>query len=622
MRLKSLWISEYKNLKDFSLTFANDNFIDIFVGKNGSGKSNLFEALIEIFRHIYEFDKSGQNINFDYSITYEIDNKSTTIVYKGNQLIINDKERKNVRQTLVPDNILIYYSGHNTIISSLISRYKEVFNKRIQLAGVGESRRFISIGPEYKELLLAVILMQPTTNKARGYVLKKLGIRNVGTEVKVILNRPGYAAGKTDYNVDTFIPETSYWKAQGITKNFLDKLSASISTYSKGPHRDEGYLPSSDKYINYYDINKVNNIFIDNNSLDLFQQFDNLNTIGMLSEISIPIILENNLEATITHFSDGQFQSVYIYAVTELFKDKNCITLLDEPDSFLHPEWQFDFLNQISDITNVATKTNHTLMSSHSAVTLINHESDNVNMLTIRENKVLQINVNKNYAIKELSSSQIKYSKDEDILNILHRVSIEEKPIFFTEGSTDPVILETAWNKLYDEPIPFIPILAFNCEYLRRILQDERILNELNGLSVFGMFDFDEAYNDWNALATKQSWAPIVEDPYSGLLVGDTSKNRYAFLLPVPKIPEIETLVINSKEGTHYGYKSKMAIEHLFYADDKAETFFGKETVLGGAEIVIFNGDKTKFAEDIIPEIDDSHFEVFRPMFDFVKSKC
>ena len=34
MRLKSLYISHYKNLRDFSLTFESGSFIDIFVGKN------------------------------------------------------------------------------------------------------------------------------------------------------------------------------------------------------------------------------------------------------------------------------------------------------------------------------------------------------------------------------------------------------------------------------------------------------------------------------------------------------------------------------------------------------------------------------------------------------------
>ena len=58
MRLTSVYISQYKNLRDFSLSFDGGSFIDVFVGKNGTGKSNLFEALIEIFRSMFEFIKS------------------------------------------------------------------------------------------------------------------------------------------------------------------------------------------------------------------------------------------------------------------------------------------------------------------------------------------------------------------------------------------------------------------------------------------------------------------------------------------------------------------------------------------------------------------------------------
>ena len=52
MRLQNVHISDYKNLKDFTLSFDNDSFLDVFVGKNGTGKPNLFEALIEIFRNL------------------------------------------------------------------------------------------------------------------------------------------------------------------------------------------------------------------------------------------------------------------------------------------------------------------------------------------------------------------------------------------------------------------------------------------------------------------------------------------------------------------------------------------------------------------------------------------
>ncbi len=58
MRLTSLHIGQYKNLRNFSLSFDGGSFFDVFVGKNGTGKSNLFEALIEIFRAMFAFIKS------------------------------------------------------------------------------------------------------------------------------------------------------------------------------------------------------------------------------------------------------------------------------------------------------------------------------------------------------------------------------------------------------------------------------------------------------------------------------------------------------------------------------------------------------------------------------------
>ncbi|MBQ1175798.1 MAG: AAA family ATPase [Treponema sp.] len=45
MRLKHFYIKDYKNLKDFSLDFENGNGLSILIGNNGSGKSNVLEAI-------------------------------------------------------------------------------------------------------------------------------------------------------------------------------------------------------------------------------------------------------------------------------------------------------------------------------------------------------------------------------------------------------------------------------------------------------------------------------------------------------------------------------------------------------------------------------------------------
>jgi energy-coupling factor transporter ATP-binding protein EcfA2 len=70
-------ISQYKNLKDFALNFDGNSFIDVFVGKNATGKSNLFKALIKIFRHIVEFDREKAEPSFNYRLKYEIDGRGS-----------------------------------------------------------------------------------------------------------------------------------------------------------------------------------------------------------------------------------------------------------------------------------------------------------------------------------------------------------------------------------------------------------------------------------------------------------------------------------------------------------------------------------------------------------------
>lgn len=52
MKLDRLWIKDFKNLKDFKVNFDEKNFVTVVIDWNGTGKSNLFEALAIIFRNL------------------------------------------------------------------------------------------------------------------------------------------------------------------------------------------------------------------------------------------------------------------------------------------------------------------------------------------------------------------------------------------------------------------------------------------------------------------------------------------------------------------------------------------------------------------------------------------
>lgn len=617
MRLKHVHISNYKNLKDFDLSFDSDSFLEIFVGKNGSGKSNFFEALIEIFRHLDESDDAL--IDFDYELAYEIEGKKTEIVWKNSTLSVNGKEQKTLGGAPKPDNILVYYSGHNDTVTTLIDKYESAFRKNIKTADASENRYFIGIGSDYKELLLTTILLQPEASVCRKYICRRLGIEAVAPDLKITLKRPYYALDKPQFNVQNNNAETQFWKAEGSTKAFLDLLNSCASIQSdKGPVRAHGYQANDDKYIFYINCEKLRNAFSRKDPHELFNALDKLKVLEMLDGISVELALVGGEPAYTSYFSDGQFQSVYIYAITELFKTRHCLTLLDEPDSFLHPEWQHEFLSQVFDISEAAAQTNHTLLSSHSASTVSSLAESQISLFEIDGNTVKVSKVPKGQVISSLSAGLITFSESEARLNIQHVLSNTTKPVLFTEGITDEIILEKAWAKLYPAvDCPFEIQNAFDCIFLANLLSREDLYSNHPGRKFFGIFDFDEAYNRWNGL----SKGMIESDPSKCLTKKRAANEGYGLLLPVPATLSVKNQVLNAATGGTYKHNSLLTIELLFHDVLGLEAHFAVDTERTD-NFKKFVGDKVDFAKRIVPTLDRQHFRVFEPIFDFIKLKC
>ena len=619
MHLISLTISQYKNLRDFSLSFDGNSFIDVFVGKNGSGKSTLFEALTEIFRHLFEYDKEKGNPGFDYTIKYEIDGTKTEIAWNAGALTIDGKARATLGKTPLPDNVLIYYSGHNTTVVDLVQRYEDSFRKRIKGANLDESRRFIGVGSEYKALLLSVLLTQPERVKARQFVCQKLGIQNIGADLQLVLQRPSFATGALKAldaeSIENFDPRTHYWGADGITRDFLDKLVTCV----KGEFNHGNVFDAdNDRYQIPVNIELLQQRFAYQSMSDIFRQLDNLKTLGMLADISIPLTLTNGLTATIAHFSDGQFQSVYIYSIVELFKDRNCLILLDEPDAFLHPEWQFDFLRQVFDITDAAAKTSHVLMSSHSAATLCPIEDQQINLFRIENSVVSCCRRSKKDVIHELSDSFIQYSEDESRLLIDNVIRSSSRPILFVEDPSDVSILNTAYKKLYpNEDIAILVQDAFDRGFIKVLFARNEVFAAYPNKQLFALFDFDDAYDDWRDLGGVHQ----VTDIGLGLTRKLDGKNAYTFLLPVPEnqlrdqVWDDANPIEKIKPNPHY------CIEHIFWGVHGLDDWFRADPKSGAIK---FKGDKhkVKFAKEVVPTLSAPSFEYFRPIFEFIKSKC
>jgi hypothetical protein len=81
-RLVDLWLGEFKNLHDYSISFDPSQGIDVVLGWNGTGKSNLFEALVIIFRDLHawwERNRWPSPSVGAFRLKYQIDGKMVRI---------------------------------------------------------------------------------------------------------------------------------------------------------------------------------------------------------------------------------------------------------------------------------------------------------------------------------------------------------------------------------------------------------------------------------------------------------------------------------------------------------------------------------------------------------------
>lgn len=622
MRLRSVWISHYKNLRDFSIAFEGDGFIDIFVGKNGSGKSNFLEALIEIFDHIGLSRAGVQGPGFDYELAYEIGGEQVKLAWRDDDFSVNGRGgRQSIgERTPFPDHLLVYYSGQNEKVSSLVERYEQRFRDSLRRATGPIPPRIVGIGPTCKKLLVVTMLLLPEENVARQILCQKLGILNCRRAIDLTISRPDFAP-RDDH--DPLDPEQIFWGVKGYAGDFLQMLLGSI---------EGGFTPAQlyDREAGVYrltcNVDRLREALGDESGVTLFRSLDALRVLGMLDDVQLPFALEHLAVSGLDLFSDGQFQSVYLFAVAELFKHLNCVALLDEPDAFLHPEWQFEFLKQVNAISDEAARTNHFLLTSHSASTVAGEADGRVRMFEAGEAGVSARPSAKAELIRSLSAGLITFSETEAALNIEQLVANTTGSVLFTEGVTDAEILKTAWDKLFPgQPRTFDIVQCFDCGHLRKQMVRQELYQANPGRTFFALFDFDNAYGDWAAVGGVNAAAVAAgrleeTDVERGLVCKRANQPGYAMLLPVPAGLSVRNQVCNAATGNTYGDASRLTIELLFKDVAGLDGHFDVDPE-HPAGWTRFIGSKVNFAQAVVPGIARQHFEPFRPAFDFILSK-
>lgn len=355
MKIHSIYIDGYKNLNNIEIFMPEDTSVSAIIGNNGSGKSNILEALTQIFSAVY----NGKSVDFRYKICYSIyDDNFEISNLAGVQFLKNGKKLgKQDRRSSLPRGIFLYYCGETDRLRRLaLDCVDKAFENALKKEGEVATKYISYVG--LREFTAAVLANAKYENSTFEKVCDLIGIQGIRGPVEFQLTRPSWSKKAP-------LTEDSFWNAQGSVATLLHKL------------KDSGELVKLDNDHALIRVDRISDISLDSeNPFDLFVRFELLIQAGILSDITFTII-KNGKPLSPDMLSEGEKQLAQFLCLLEATKEYRALFLLDEFDSFLHPNWQRRFAEIISEIHI----TGQILFTTHSPLTLGKMKKESIRIL-------------------------------------------------------------------------------------------------------------------------------------------------------------------------------------------------------------------------------------------------
>ncbi len=443
MRLLRVYIDGYRNLKNVTVDFDKDSLTTVVIGENGSGKSNLIEAIVEVFR---AWDLGvPRDIRFKYCIEYSITDCNVLIV-SGDTLHNNSLfERKNmdgrisfdapfsfvaksgsdevegraekISGSAIPDMIFGYYSGTGRKLEKLFdshqSRYYGIINKeRVETDydAARQARRLFYCRPVHGVFALLAYLAKPGEDSdVRTLLTEKLGITGFhsalahfkqpewfnNTNWKKSQSRDAQSPDRGRRTYDELGKQaTGIWGARGPAGACARALQDAafhpltlagkvVDDYRKKP-RTEAQLAC------FLRDKKALKAFAANyeSDQDMFAALEAADISDLFRDMIVWVTRKNDDSGDISFsdLSDGERQLLMVLGLIRVSRGKEALFLLDEPDTHLNPAWQLTYLELIKEWTEVATYDNadkcQIIMTTHNPLTIA--------ALTKKEVRVMQ----------------------------------------------------------------------------------------------------------------------------------------------------------------------------------------------------------------------------------------
>lgn len=125
----------------------------------------------------------------------------------------------------------------------------------------------------------------------------------------------------------------------------------------------------------------------------LFKILNTLLIDGFQPEVKFSFVQEDNTgQHSFNVLSEGEQQAIIIRGLIELVNNENTLFLFDEPDTYLHPSWQRNFIESINDLSKNAEYNNSQfLITTHSPQLLSNADPANCDVQIMEDGEIVKV---------------------------------------------------------------------------------------------------------------------------------------------------------------------------------------------------------------------------------------
>jgi predicted ATPase len=352
------------------IEFDAESPTTVLVGRNGTGKSNILEALTVIFR---ELELESSNPQFAYDLQYtcwgqqitidaDPDRPSRKVQIAVDGTAVTSKAFSENKRKYLPNYVFGYYSGPSNRMQEHFLKHQERFyDELINRSDKDElplRPLFFAQHIHSQFVLLAFFLEQD--QEMLKFLDEHLGITGLDS-VLFVMKEPPWKSREGD---------PRFWRARGAVAVLLDRLYRQ----SLAPMRHSWRVP-----LGFRKTTELEHVYLYLPSAealrdlkseyttqqDFFKALESTYISELMREVRTRVKARcSDAPLTFRELSEGEQQLLMVLGLLRFTREDESLFLLDEPDTHLNPAWSVQYLEFLKNIGGLGNN-GHVIMATH-----------------------------------------------------------------------------------------------------------------------------------------------------------------------------------------------------------------------------------------------------------------